>query len=565
MNDTLSNNTPNHKNPNYTRLIGALAEDLRTTNYTNAGIEPLLGSQVLAALDRERPLPARRAIAHILESEDSNPDVAAAPETAQAPLAALVSVWMLGDPVQARLIDAALPQLGAAGAEELELGRVEQQMFHPTVDLSPYQSDDLGDAWICSDQTALQLRAPLGEDYVLGVGGASKTLVGITLRPEVQTALDLGTGCGIQTLHLLGHARHVTATDLSTRALEFTRFNVLLNAQALGVDPDHLEDRVSLVQGNMLEPVAGKRFDLVVSNPPFVISANPSVVHTYRETGQVGDAAVAELIRSLGSVLVLGGSAVLLANWEIHSTDPAEPEQGWDTRLRQWIADSGVDGWVIQRETQDPAEYAEMWLQDSSDERNEEEYERGYLSYLRDFEARGVSAVGFGYVLLHRPAEGVAESASSITQGATESAGEPAQQVTGRKQLIRTEELTGVVQQPVGPAWREALGRWQRLREPDDVVGLHLVAPHHVTEEIHQHFGAADPNIIMARQGAGFCRSVQLDSASAGLMGAMDGELAAGQLIAAVAGLLDLDSAAQQELTRFTRELVIAGFLDELH
>ena len=62
----------------------------------------------------------------------------------------------------------------------------------------------------------------------------------------VERALDVGTGCGIQTFHLLAHARHVTATDISGRALAFTRFNLLLNAQTLNIDPQNPQARVSL-------------------------------------------------------------------------------------------------------------------------------------------------------------------------------------------------------------------------------------------------------------------------------------------------------------------------------
>ena len=97
----------------------------------------------------------------------------------------------------------------------------------------------------------------LRKDHVLGIGQASLTLAQITERTPVARALDVGTGCGIQTFHLLAHADHVTATDISSRALAFARFNLLLNAPALKLDPQNLEARVSLRQGSLLDPVAG--------------------------------------------------------------------------------------------------------------------------------------------------------------------------------------------------------------------------------------------------------------------------------------------------------------------
>src|SRR5699024_11015949 len=132
------------------------------------------------------------------------------------------------------------------------------------VDLAPYSAeDDAGsvDWWIASDLSELATGAPLSPEHVLGVGGASLTLARITPRSPVRRVLDLGCGGGIQALHASRHAEHVVATDLSERALAFAAFNAALN----GIE-------LELRHGSLLEPVAGESFDLVVSNPPFVIT-----------------------------------------------------------------------------------------------------------------------------------------------------------------------------------------------------------------------------------------------------------------------------------------------------
>jgi release factor glutamine methyltransferase len=75
--------------------------------------------------------------------------------------------------------------------------------------------------------------------------------------------LDIGTGCGAVAL-AIAHERpkaRVTATDVSAAALAVAR----TNAAELG-----LADRVRFLEGPDLEPVAGERFDLVVSNPPYL-------------------------------------------------------------------------------------------------------------------------------------------------------------------------------------------------------------------------------------------------------------------------------------------------------
>ena len=81
----------------------------------------------------------------------------------------------------------------------------------------------------------------LRKDHVLGIGQASLTLAQIYRAYPPWRVPRRGTGCGIQTFHLLAHADHVTATDISPRALAFARFNLLLNAPALKLDPQNLE------------------------------------------------------------------------------------------------------------------------------------------------------------------------------------------------------------------------------------------------------------------------------------------------------------------------------------
>ncbi|MEP6649858.1 MAG: class I SAM-dependent methyltransferase, partial [Lapillicoccus sp.] len=133
----------------------------------------------------------------------------------------------------------------------------------------PY-GDETHDWWVVSDQSEVARGGPLPPDHVLGVGPASSTVAQWTPRRPARRALDLGTGCGVQALHLAGHSQTVVASDRSERALAFARFTSAL-AQ---IDVD-------LRPGSLFEPVTGERFDLVVSNPPFVITPRRPGVPTY--------------------------------------------------------------------------------------------------------------------------------------------------------------------------------------------------------------------------------------------------------------------------------------------
>ncbi|MBD4583816.1 methyltransferase, partial [Xanthomonas citri pv. citri] len=71
------------------------------------------------------------------------------------------------------------------------------------------------------------------------------------------------------------------------------------------------------------------------------------------------------------------------------------------------------------------------------------------------------------------------------------------------------------------------------------------------------------PEVILARQGSGFRRVARLDTATAGVLSASDGELSVGQLVGAVAALLELDDAGRAGLLAALRELYEDGFLVE--
>lgn len=490
--------------------IRRLAQDLG--GYTVDGVAALLGPRAHAALGREQALPAVRAL-----------------EARPGPGATLVATFVLGLPTTRAALDRALPALGTAGAERLGLvtaaGADDVDPVRALVDLRPYAAvDGLGaaDWWVVSDLGELATGGPLDPEHVLGVGGASTTLAGFTVRRPVHSVLDLGTGCGVQALHAARHTERVVATDLSARALDFARFTWELNA-ARG-DPT-AEVKLDLRQGSMLEPVLGEQFDLVVSNPPFVITPRTGDVpaYVYRDGGLAGDRLVENLVRDVPGVLAPGGVVQFLGNWEHHSGEP------WQERVGAWLTGPAahgvdVDAWVVQREVQDPAEYAETWLRDGGQPPGPE-FDRLYRAWLDDFEARGVEAVGFGLVTLRRP-----DDAPS-----------------GPGELVRRiEEQRGGDPSALGDHLCDVLTATDWLRRHRGAALLEhrfSVAPD-VTEERHHRPGHEDPSVIQLRQGSGFGRVRQVSTELAAVVGACDGELGLGRIVAAVAQLLETSRTA---------------------
>lgn len=383
--------------------VDQLRTALTSAGYTSSGIAARLGSTATAALARNDLRAALRA------TQDRDP------------LATLIRIFVCAQTEPEAAVAAALAPLPLA--EALAAGLVERTPdgLRQGVDLEPY-----GDNWwVLSDVPAgARPGQPLAPDHVLGIGGSSTTLIGATVRRPVATALDLGTGCGVQALHLSTHATSVTATDVSERALRFAATTAALNGLSW-----------ELLRGDLIAPVAGRRFDLVVSNPPFVVGPG-AATYTYRDSGRPGDTLGVELATAAPRLLTEGGIMQYLANW-VHVTG-----EDWSERVSGWFADTGLDAWVIQREVADPRSYVDLWLTDA----NEQADPQQIAAWLDWFDTHKVEAIGFGLITLRRSGHD-----------------DP---------VIRVEDLRQPVQPPLGEritAWFDRQD-WLRARDIDALL-----------------------------------------------------------------------------------------------
>ncbi len=493
--------------------MGALRADLSAAGYTAAAVRGAWGVLADEATGRGVLGPALRALGGRSDA-----------------LAALARTLFLGLSSPVAEVDGALPSAGAAGLAALGLARVDGDTVTPTALLRPQDFADAagsGHWWIASDLDEAAVGGALPTGHVLGVGGASLTLAGLQLGSPAERVLDLGTGCGVQALRARRSAPRVVATDVSERALRFTELNAALN------DVDGIETRL----GSLFEPVSGELFDRVVSNPPFVITPRVAGIpeYEYRDAGLAGDDLVAAFVGGVGDVLAPGGTAQLLGNWEYRGG-----EDGLD-RVRGWVAASAVplDAWVVEREQLDPLAYAELWVRDGGTAPGSPDYARLVDAWVADFAVRGVTEVGFGYLLLRRRDPGA-----------------PA--------LARYERATGTVTGALGGHIEASLAAWDALAVLDDdaLAQATTVAAEDVTEARHHRPGVEEPAVIELRQGAGFGRILDVDPALAALVGASDGDLAVGVLIDAIAQLLEVDAPAlRADILPRVRELVFTGFL----
>lgn len=567
-----------------------LRADLAQSGWGVESVEALLGPVAAAALQRELRAPALRVVRRALAAGagatrasaastssdrpslatgvDSTSSAANAPQgsdVAGYKVAVLTALFMLGEPVGAAALETALPRTGVAGA--LAIGLVVptqsasgEQRYAPAVDLRPHEAEDAHGSvrwWVASDLGELVTGQALAPDHVLGIGRAGLTLAALTPRKPVETALDLGVGCGIQTLYLLRHVRQVVATDISTRALEFTAFNVAL----AGVD----SARVQLRQGNLLEPVAGQRFDLIVSNPPFVITP-PSVRQAglpLMEYRDAGGPILPALVRGLEDHLNPDGVAVMLGNWE-HREGTS-----WRTSVNQWIGKS-LDAWIIQREVQDPVEYAAMWLRDGglTPERSGIAFENALAAWQEDFDSRQVSGVGMGYLVFHAPSVAATSGPGGTALEGQTAPEEPASDAAAPGAVVEPwrvlEEVPTSGQGALGEHVAQVIAAHEALRGLDDaqVAALKLHTASGLSKE-EALTPTPVPTAPVIRQAEGFGRVIAVGMPEVALLSASDeGLLTVAQIAAAVASLTSEDPVAVlADMVAATRTFAHAGMV----
>lgn len=481
----------------------ALREALDAAGYTYDGVAELLGETAHTALSRNETVPGLRRT------------------RGGSRLETLTRLFLLQTPVAAAEAEQALPglvdRLCNEGLLEQSIGEVAARL-----DIRPYATDD-DDLWVISDLTPGLDGTPnrVGADHVLGISSAATSLAQLTLRDPVARALDLGTGCGVQALHLAQHSAQVVATDINKRALWMTELNARLN----DIRPGHIDVR----EGSFFEPVRGETFDLIATNPPFVISPATDERLVYRDSGLPGDRVVEDIVRAAPALLNPGGWCQILANWVI----PAGGD--WADRLEGWIAD--CDAWVVQREVIDPAGYVELWLKDAGVQ-GTADYVRRYDTWLEWFERQGIAGVGFGWINLRR---------------------------TDSAPTLRLEEWPYDVEQPIAPAiaaWGEAVDALAGLGDAD-LLAARPVTRADVQQESFGPPGAEDPATVVLRQQRGLRRARQADTVEAALVGACDGELSVQQTLTAIAALLDEEPARLvAERLPAVRELLADGFLE---
>ena len=150
---------------------------------------------------------------------------------------------------------------------------------------------------------------PSSDSFILR--DAVAALIG-AMRTDL-TVLDVCTGSGVQALQAAGHAARLVCVDVSPRAAAVARSNAALN----GVT--QIEARV----GDLYAPVRGKRFDLIIANPPFVTSPYDDGP-AYHAGGPRGDRVLRRVLSRLAAHLRPGGRAAAISHVGLRAGESVE-------------------------------------------------------------------------------------------------------------------------------------------------------------------------------------------------------------------------------------------------
>jgi carbamoyltransferase len=156
--------------------------------------------------------------------------------------------------------------------------------------------------------------------YPAVVDNTREFLEGLPQNP-CDALLDIGTGTGIAAAEGARYARHSWGTDIIARPVRFAEFTRRFN----GID------NMTVLQGDLYQPLKGLTFDRIVTHPPYVPARRNAVV--FRDGGEDGEQIIRGVIAGLPEFLRPGGSL-----YSIHMASDRTGEP-YEHRIRKWLGD----------------------------------------------------------------------------------------------------------------------------------------------------------------------------------------------------------------------------------
>jgi len=281
----------------------------------------------------------------------------------------------LGEPLVERLLEAGL--LRAAGSDVVAELRV----------------TPLDGVWIMSDELSRAGEPAMGPSLTTDVLRRALPAV------EGRTLLDVGCGAGTLAVWAAAKGARATAVDISPRSIELTRLNALLN-----------DVPCEAAAGDLTAPVAGRRFDLVVSQPPFLIKPPEVEAITYLHGGPSGVELTLRLLAELEGALAPEGRALVLF-------DAGVGGPSLEQRVLGALRPRAPLGLVLSICGHVPADTVAFMTAAASSRLLDEAFASKARSYREHLHAQGIERVAHAIADVRRLPAGAASFAATVSWG----------------------------------------------------------------------------------------------------------------------------------------------------
>jgi methylase of polypeptide subunit release factors len=290
----------------------------------------------------------------------------------------LIKIFILGQAIPAAEVCGTVPSDVLGAMVDLNLLEQHSDAFQSPVLLYPIVG-----LWVASDRFKNPDQSePAHVDFVyLALHRSASDFLATIPNAPCSTFLDLGCGAGVATLLAArDFAKHAWAVDIGARSVHFTEFNRRLN----GIE------NVTVLQGDMYLPIAGRQFDRIVMHPPYAIGKKSPFI--YADGGDDGEQLTRRALEEGRPYLAPGG---ILYIWTMASDRTNAP---LEQRVRGMLGPDSqeFDVAILSDDQSDPENYAMATLISGPDPARELTSWRGRFVQL------GIEQLVYGGILVRR-------------------------------------------------------------------------------------------------------------------------------------------------------------------
>lgn len=217
---------------------------------------------------------------------------------------------------------------------------------------------------------------------VMPLGRDSFGLARLAASRSDDAGLDLCTGSGVIALKIAAGCDRVIGTDINPRAINFAQFNAMLN----GIE------NCEFIVGDLFQPVADRRFDLITANPPFV--PTPAVdVLLYRDGGSSGEEILRRVVGGCREHLEEQGTCLIATDLVQHRNVP------YEEKIRSWLGGKPGFATVL---FEAPRMSSYQYASEHASHPSKSDVSPEIFRWLDHYLAEGIESVAHGYIAINR-------------------------------------------------------------------------------------------------------------------------------------------------------------------